>query len=56
MMTRKDYIETAKILNDSRLLMHPATFTQLVNDFGNYFERDNSRFDFEKFKSACSQK
>jgi len=56
MMTRKDYVATAEILNGNRIFIHPATFAELVNEFGNYFENDNPRFDFAKFENACNGK
>lgn len=56
MMTRKDYIATAEILNGNRKFIHPATFAELVNEFANYFESDNSRFDFARFENACNGK
>jgi len=56
MMTRKDYVVVAEILNGNRPFIHPATFAELVNEFGNYFENDNERFDFARFENACNGK
>ena len=56
MMTRKDYVATAQILNDNRAFIHPATFAQLVNEFGDYFANDNERFDYSRFENACKGK
>jgi hypothetical protein len=60
MMTRKDYIATAAILNNylkrNNSESHPqlvAEFDELVNDFISFFENDNARFDSEKFWEAC---
>lgn len=52
MMTRKDYIRTAEILKANQEFIHPATFSNLIKEFGNYFANDNSRFDFSKFENA----
>jgi DNA-binding MarR family transcriptional regulator len=59
MMTRKDYVETAKILADSRdgLLSlgqeGEEIFGNLLNDFAEMFESDNERFQFDRFAKAC---
>lgn len=60
MMTRKDYVSTASILNNylkrNNSESHPqlvAEFDELVNDFISFFENDNARFDSEKFWEAC---
>lgn len=58
-MTRKDYIETAKILSATResLLSLGSEgeniFENLVADFMVMFEDDNPRFDGERFDNAC---
>jgi hypothetical protein len=60
MMTRKDYVATASILNTylkrNNSESHPqlvAEFDEMVNDFIYFFEKDNPRFDSEKFWEAC---
>jgi hypothetical protein len=59
MMTRKDYVSTAKILADSRFALLSLgvegedIFTNLVADFIEMFENDNDRFQAEKFDNAC---
>ena len=59
MMTRKDYVETARILADSReaiLALGPEgedIFANLVADFAEMFENDNERFQAERFDNAC---
>ena len=60
MMTRKDYIATAEILNNYVKKNNPAEkpsfvaeFDELVNEFISFFEKDNERFDSEKFWEAC---
>jgi hypothetical protein len=59
MMTRKDYVETAKILANSRnaLLTFGVDgediFSGLVADFAEMFEKDNERFQGERFDNAC---
>ena len=52
MMTRKDYIETAKILNYVSDKTHPAVFSKMVNDFAEMFAKDNPRFDVKRFHEA----
>lgn len=59
MMTRKDYVETAKILADSREsllslgLEGEQIFENLVSDFISMFQDDNERFIVSKFADAC---
>ena len=58
-MTRKDYIETANILADSRDgllslgLEGEQIFENLVADFISMFQNDNERFLASKFADAC---
>ena len=54
MMTRKDYIETARILNYVSDKIHPAVFSKTVNDFAEMFAKDNPRFDVKKFHEASN--
>jgi hypothetical protein len=49
MMTRKDYISTAEILNKHFEQVPPA----MLLDFSNMFKKDNERFNEEKFFEAC---
>jgi hypothetical protein len=59
MMTRKDYVETARILAGVResILSLGAEgediFANLVADFAEMFENDNERFQGERFDNAC---
>ena len=59
MMTRKDYVETARILADSREAIISLgaegenIFGNLVADFAEMFENDNERFQAERFDNAC---
>lgn len=59
MMTRKDYVETANILADSREsllalgLEGEQIFENLVSDFIEMFQNDNERFIVSKFAKAC---
>jgi hypothetical protein len=52
MMTRKDYVATAEILNTYATLMPEAIFKNLVFDIGAMFISDNPRFDTNKFIDA----
>jgi flavodoxin len=53
MMTRKDYVETAKILNKFVDDIDSNDFDQLVFEFSEWFASDNPRFDESKFYDAC---
>ena len=52
MMTRKDYVETARILAYVSDKTHPAVFSKMVNYFAEMFAKDNPRFDVVKFHKA----
>jgi hypothetical protein len=54
MMTRKDYVATAQILNEFRdLILDEIVFADLVDEFSAMFEVDNERFSHETFVNAC---
>ena len=53
MMTRKDYVETAKILNNFVDVIDKNDFDDLVFEFSEWFSSDNPRFDESKFYDAC---
>jgi hypothetical protein len=55
MMTRKDYINTARILKDYSSAMPADWFEDLVNDFADMFSVDNERFSRERFTLFCNQ-
>lgn len=55
MMTRKDYITTAAILSEYKNEIEENIFQDLVFNFSKMFADDNSRFDVERFKNACSK-
>ena len=55
MMTRKDYVETAKILNLFADNIDPHVFQDLIFEFSEWFSADNPRFDENKFFDACTQ-
>ena len=52
-MTRKDYVETAKILNNFVDVIDKNDFDDLVFQFSDWFASDNPRFDEQKFYDAC---
>jgi hypothetical protein len=52
-MTRKDYVETAKILNQFVDRIDSHDFQDLVFEFSEWFASDNPRFDEDKFWNAC---
>jgi hypothetical protein len=53
MMTRKDYVETASILNKFADTIDSHTFQDLIFEFSEWFSADNPRFDENKFWDAC---
>lgn len=55
MMTRKDYIKTAEIINMFKDEMNKETFESLVYEFSVFFSDDNPRFDDAKFWDACEK-
>jgi hypothetical protein len=55
MMTRKDYVETAKILNQFVDTIDSHVFQDLVFEFSEWFNADNPRFDEDKFWDACTK-
>jgi hypothetical protein len=48
MMTRKDYIQVAKILNENLA----GVSDEMLNEFIKMFKADNSRFDSNRFVNA----
>lgn len=52
-MTRKDYVETAKILNNFVDVIDKNDFDDLIFQFSDWFSSDNPRFDESKFYDAC---
>ena len=52
MMTRKDYIATADILNHLKDEMPKHIHFALVDAFASMMESDNPRFDAKRFFSA----
>ncbi len=56
MMTRKDYVATAKILSDLKYsINNNLIFEDLVDSFSEMFEVDNERFDHVRFFNACNK-
>jgi hypothetical protein len=53
MMTRKDYVATAEILNSFVHNIEAPIFDNLVMDFSAMFAEDNDRFLVDKFEDAC---
>lgn len=61
-MSRKDYIETAEIINEfARNAGMPTTlhqqehFDNMVQHFANMFQKDNPNFDRRKFLAAINR-
>jgi hypothetical protein len=55
MMTRKDYVATAEILNKFSQRIDPHEFDDLVFEFSEMFLADNPRFDEDRFWKACNE-
>jgi hypothetical protein len=53
MMTRKDYVATAEILNSYGGEMRIDVFEDIVNDFSEMFYADNEKFDSDRFWEEC---
>ena len=53
MMTRKDYVATAEILNSYGTEMKLDVLEDLVNDFIEMFSADNEKFDSDRFWEEC---
>lgn len=52
MMTRKDYVATANILNGYANEIDFLTLANLAEDFAEMFSNDNERFDHKRFIDA----
>jgi uncharacterized membrane protein len=55
MMTRKDYVSTAEILNSFVDVIPSDTMIELVEDFVEMFQNDNPNFDYERFLKAVTK-
>jgi hypothetical protein len=53
MMTRKDYVATAEIINSYADEIKLTVLEDLVNDFIEMFATDNERFDSDRFWEEC---
>ena len=49
MMTRKDYVSTAEILNNFNSKIDLETLKDLTDEFISMFESDNEKFNSDKF-------
>jgi len=52
MMTRKDYVATAEILNGYKDIIDFVLLNEIVLDFAEMFLEDNERFDEQRFIDA----
>ena len=55
MMTRKDYVQTANILNGYKDQIDFILMSEIVLDFSEMFMADNERFDEQRFIDAVFQ-
>jgi hypothetical protein len=57
MMTRKDYVAVSEILQGYKgAMIDQYWFEDLINDFADFFAKDNPNFNRDKFKIACDLK
>lgn len=54
-MTRKDYVEVARILSKYQSAINEKDFIDMCDDFSFFFEKDNLRFVSDKFIEACNK-
>lgn len=54
MMTRKDYVEVAKIISKHSKGEH-CRLDVLIDDFAFWFAEDNPNFKIKKFLEACNE-
>ena len=54
-MSRKDYVESARILNKYKNVIDETDFKDLTDDFSFMFEKDNPNFIPDKFLEACNK-
>lgn len=52
MMTRKDYVQTANILNNYVEDIDFLVMQEIVDGFAEMFENDNPNFNYQKFVDA----
>jgi len=52
MMTRKDYVETANILNEYVDEIDFAILSDIAENFAEMFQNDNPRFSHQRFIDA----
>ena len=53
MMTRKDYVEVARIIHAHADSLSDSALYSLVQSFADYMETDNPRFQRTRFYDAC---
>ena len=57
MMTRKDYVKIAKVINGSTAIYSDETVLKnhLISELCVIFEEDNPNFDRTRFLTACNE-
>ena len=55
MMTRKDYVYTANILNDFKDQIDFVVLADIAEEFAEMFAKDNERFEHQRFIDAVFQ-
>jgi len=54
MMSRKDYVSIAEAIVPCGLEMGVSDYELLVDRLGDVFERENPRFERERWEQACN--
>jgi hypothetical protein len=52
-MSKKDYVRAAQIVNDVRQRFNAQMAGVVYASFATFFKGENSRFDADRFASAC---
>ena len=56
MLSRKHYKAIANVIDSLQVKHGLVRKDSLITALANYFERDNPRFDYPKFNSACYER
>jgi tryptophan 2,3-dioxygenase len=55
MMSRKDYIKVAELLNANKNTIDQNAFDAIVHQFCDLFFEDNNNFSSNRFELACNK-
>ena len=54
-MTRKDYIQAAKVVSSLRTTTSDKALNKIIQTFSDFFANDNVRFSRDRFLLACKK-